>query len=365
MLNAQPMKFFPLRRLAYVLGGWLLLAIILYARTVADGRPIIWVVQDASEYAIWALIALFLYPVVAATPFRLMAWLKLLPVLVLTWHLGGALAHTTRDVVHQSVVHDASRQRSAGAVLRHELPRQLFGSQFKHLADFTGLLAICIIIALIRNTRARELEHSKLTSQLADARLNALKAQMQPHFLFNTLNTVATLVTTDSKRAIEVLAHLSELLRHAATSEEGHFTTIKEEFDLTRKYVSIMQHRFGDRVTVNIACDEEIAPALVPMLTLQPLVENAYQHGVGPRSEGGTIDIKGERLGEGVRITVCDDGLGKQAGGSASGQRVALKNIEDRLAQLYEEGGTLSLEYGEEDGCCAVITIPFLLSEAG
>ena len=358
------MKFFSLRRFAYVLGGWVLLTIILYAKTVTEGRPTTWALQDASEYAVWALIALVLYPLIASTPFTWIAWAKRLPLLLLIWHLGGAFAHTAEQIVHQGIIHDGTRQRSVGEVLRRVIPRQLTSPQFRHFADFGGLLAICIILVQIRNSRAREVEHSQLMSQLADARLNALRAQMQPHFLFNTLNTVATLVTTDSKAAIEVLAHLSELLRKAATTEEGHFTTIKEEFDLTRKYVAIMQHRFGDRVRVHMDCDPAIESALIPLLSLQPLVENAYQHGVGPRSTGGTIAIKGEITDDRIQISVCDDGVGEKAGMSEPGHGMALKNIQDRMDHLYEKRGSLTVQYREEGGFCAVLSIPFLRSEA-
>ena len=140
------MKVFSLRRLTYVIGGWVLLSIILYARTVAGGRPTAWALQDAGEYAVWALIALFLYPLVAATPFTLKAWAKRLPVLLIIWHLGGAFAHTAEQVVHQGMIHDGTRQRSVGEVISRELPRQLTGHQFMHLADFFGLLAICIVL---------------------------------------------------------------------------------------------------------------------------------------------------------------------------------------------------------------------------
>lgn len=341
----------------------MLLAVILYAKTLTEGRPTAWALQDASGYAVWALLALILYPLVGATPLTLKSWAKRLPVLLLIWHLGSAFAHTTEQIVHQGLVHDEARQRSVGEVISREIPRQLTRPQFRHFADFCGLLAVCIILVQIRSSRAREIEHSKLTSQLADARLNALRAQMQPHFLFNTLNTVATLVTTDSKAAIEVLAHLSDLLRNAATTDEGHFTTIKEEFELTRKYITIMQHRFGDRVRVSIECDASIEPALIPLLSLQPLVENAYKHGVGPRSTGGTIEVKGNISGDHIQISVCDDGLGQEANANENGQGMALKNIQDRMDHLYEKQGSLTFRYREEGGFCAIISVPFMLTE--
>ncbi|MFK7847658.1 MAG: sensor histidine kinase [Rhodothermales bacterium] len=353
------MKPKSLRRLLYVVGGWALLSLILYAKTVAEGRPTIWALQDASEYAVWAFIAYFLYPLISATPFTLKAWGKLLPLLIFVWHIGGAFAHVAEEVVHQRLVHDEGRRHSVAEVVQREMPKQLVSHQFRHIADFLGVLSLCIILALIRNSRAREIEHSKLMTQLADARLSSLQAQMHPHFLFNTLNTVATLVSTDSKAAVEVLSHLSELLRRAAISDGSHFTTVKEEFILIRKYATIMQYRFGDRVSINIDYDAQLDQTLIPILTLQPLVENAYQHGVGPRSSGGNIDVKGVLSDHNVLITVCDDGLGKKAKASKGGQGMALKNIRDRLHHLYKGKGSLTTEFKETGGYCATITLPY------
>lgn len=359
VLKDKVMKPKSLRRLLYVAGGWALLSIILYAKTVAEGRPTIWALQDASEYAVWAFILYFLFPLISATPFTLKAWAKRLPLLVFVWHIGGAFAHVADEVVHQRLVHDEGRRHSVLEVLKREVPKQLTSDQFRHLADFFGVLSLCIILALIRNSRAREIEHSKLMTQLADARLSSLQAQMHPHFLFNTLNTVATLVTTDSKAAVEVLSHLGELLRRAAISDGSHFTTVKEEFSLIQKYATIMQYRFGDRVSINIHCDPQLDQTLIPLLTLQPLIENAYQHGVGPRSSGGKIDVEGVLSDHTVLITVCDDGLGKDAIASKEGQGMALNNIRDRLHHLYDGKGSLTTEFRENGGYCATIAFPF------
>ncbi len=341
----------------------MLLTLLLIAKTTAEGRPQLWVLQDASEYAIWAIVALFLYPIIAATPLTLKAWLKLIPILLLIWQLGGALAHTAEQVVHQSFVHENARQRSAIDVLRREIYHQITLPQFRHLADFLGLFAICLFIVMIQNSREREIERSKLMTQLADAKLNALRAQMHPHFLFNTLNTVATLATTNSQEAVEVLAQLSDLLRRASAADDSHFTTIREEFNLLRSYVNIMQHRFGDRVTLEINYTPDIEQVLIPVLTLQPLVENAYNHGVGPRLSGGTIQVQGRNAGNHIVLTVSDDGLGKDAGNLEKGQGMALDNIRDRLQHLYAGSANLQTSYPETGVFTVFLTLPFITSE--
>ena len=351
------------KRLLFAIGAWSLLVTVLVTESFVDDRPLEWAIEDASGYLVWALAALLVYPLVNSTRPTAMAWVVRLPLLIVIWHLGGAVVETVEEAVHESWVHErtsSSRRSSAIGVARREFPWQLATLQFAQLINFVALVILCTTASLIRRSREREIERGHLLTQLTDARLTALRAQMQPHFLFNTLNTVATLSATNSKAAIEVLAQLSSLLRRSAAVDDGHFTTVKDEFTFLRSYVDIMQHRFGDRVSVKIDCDSDIESMSIPVLTLQPLVENAYVHGVGPRSTGGTIEVTGVLEGNCIKLIVSDNGVGEDSvDGNDKG--IALDNLRSRLRHLYGGRESLATSSRQGGGFRAVILLPILL----
>jgi two-component system LytT family sensor kinase len=142
--------------------------------------------------------------------------------------------------------------------------------------------------------------------------------------------------------------------------DDGHFTTVKDEFTFLRSYVDIMQHRFGDRVSVKIDCDSDVESMSIPVLILQPLVENAYVHGVGPRSTGGTIEVTGVLEGNCIKLIVSDNGVGEDSvDGNDKG--IALDNLRSRLSHLYGGRESLATSSRPGGGFRAVILLPILL----
>jgi two-component system LytT family sensor kinase len=184
--------------------------------------------------------------------------------------------------------------------------------------------------------------------------------QMHPHFLFNTLNAIAALMRSDVAAAERMIARLGELLRYSLASPATQESTVKEELDLTERYLDIERARFGDRlrVTVNVAADA--FDALVPRFVLQPLVENAIRHGLGRRMSGGSIFLDVRRDEDSLCLRVADDGVGlSHAGPSPESSGVGLPNTRLRLEALYGSAGQLSLSERPGGGTAATVRLPF------
>jgi two-component system LytT family sensor kinase len=193
-----------------------------------------------------------------------------------------------------------------------------------------------------------------IRSELAIAQLGALRAQIQPHFLFNTLNAITALVRDqETKSALATLARLSELLRSVLTADASHEVSLGDELGYIEQYLGIMEVRYSDRLRVTYQVPNDLRGVRVPTFVLQPLVENAIRHGIAKRSEAGRIDIAARKVGDQLVLTVSDDGPGPN--GVANGG-VGLANTRERLRRLYSHA-TVELAAGHP-GAVATITMP-------
>ncbi len=210
-----------------------------------------------------------------------------------------------------------------------------------------------------------ELRASELQSQLVQAQLGVLKMQLQPHFLFNTLNAIMVLVRQQkSKEAEQTLAHLSDLLRCVLEDVESQEVPLRRELEYLQLYLSIEQVRFQDRLRVEISADPATLDAAVPQMVLQPVVENAIRHGVGKSSSAGRVKISAVRLNDTLELRVQDDGPGFLSEGSAGGQpianqRIGIANTRARLQQLYGEQARLTTGNAQPRGAVVTITLPY------
>ena len=212
-------------------------------------------------------------------------------------------------------------------------------------------------------TAARlQAEAALLEAQLAEARLTALRAQLDPHFLFNTLNAVSSLVGSDPRGVRRMIARLSALLRHSLEGSAEPEVPLEQEVQVLAQYVEIMEIRFEGRLHVETRVDDDALDALVPNLVLQPLVENAIKHGVSrlPNAVIGRVEVAARRDGDVVAITVRDNGplLPNDAALSRPGG-VGLRNTRARLAQLYGPEHTLALAASPDGGVVATLTLPY------
>lgn len=212
-----------------------------------------------------------------------------------------------------------------------------------------------------------ELQASELQTRLVQARLSALKGQLQPHFLFNTLNAIMVLVRQGKgPQAEEMLARLSDLLRSVLEDVEAQEVPLRRELESLQLYLAIEQVRFQDRMRVEISVDPAALDAAVPHLGLQPIVENAVRHGIGRRSAAGKIRISAAKVDESLRIQIRDDGPGlPPEGASTAGMRgIGLANTRARLQQLYGDAAKLTVENDPQGGAVATLTVPWRV-EAG
>jgi signal transduction histidine kinase len=207
--------------------------------------------------------------------------------------------------------------------------------------------------------RDRELQMARLKEQLTGARFAALQAQVNPHFLFNTLNTIAVLVRDDDRQtAVQIVEQLSEVLRSTLSRHRANEVTLGEELDLIRHYVAIEQVRFSDRLRPEFRIDESLLSAAIPSFALQQLVENALRHGIARRTEAGHLIITARRDGDILELSVEDDGAG-MAPGAAETKGHGLENTRQRLQTLYGEHASLVILPSQPQGTLAMIRIPF------
>jgi LytS/YehU family sensor histidine kinase len=212
-----------------------------------------------------------------------------------------------------------------------------------------------------RRYREREQAAEQLARGLSEARLQALKMQLQPHFLFNTLNAISALIPDEAKPARRMIARLGDLLRVTLEHEETQEVTLREELAFLEPYLEIEQARLEDRLTVVMNIAPETLDALVPHLMLQPLVENAIRHGIAARIEPGRVEISSSREpADRLQLEIRDDGRGLNGDGGVSSRRgVGLTNIRSRLEQLYGGGHHFKLENQAAGGVLVQINLPF------
>jgi len=227
------------------------------------------------------------------------------------------------------------------------------------------IIALLIVIAVhtllyYQSFRASELAQSSLKAQLAQAQLRALKMQLHPHFLFNTLHSISSLVLEDPPKANSMIARLGDFLRLTVDNSDQQLVTLKEETEFLRCYLDIEQVRFGDRLTVTFELEPQTLSAQIPHLILQPMVENAIQHAIAPRSARGHINIEAKRLNSLLRVAISDNGPGISSNANLPWkQGVGLTNVRTRLQQIYGPDFRFELMNTKGGGVTAFMEIPF------
>jgi len=224
----------------------------------------------------------------------------------------------------------------------------------------TYALVLCGLLALTwyRRSRERDLAASRLQAQLSDAELRALKMQLHPHFLFNTLHAISVLIRENPTSAQRTVTLLGDLLRSALATAGIQVVTLREELAFLRRYLEIEEIRFQDRLTVRFEIDPSVEDLLVPNLILQPLVENAVRHAVEPRPDAGTVVVRAGSTGGVLELAVLDDGPGTGGVTTASGNGIGLSTTRARLEGLYGGAGELRLEPRPGGGLAVLVRIP-------
>ncbi len=238
---------------------------------------------------------------------------------------------------------------------------------------FTSLvisLVISLILSLVWKRRAEELsaqialaeerERAEAAERTAaEATLRALQAQIEPHFLFNTLANVTSLIHSEPDNAKRMLEDFIAYLRATLASTRGERTTLGGEFEMMKSFLSILQIRMGDRLQVGIDLPGELHSATIPPMLLQPLIENAIKHGLEPKVEGGSINLKAELANKQLRVSVIDTGMGF---GHKPSNGIGLKNVRERVGKLYGNAGSVLIEENEPSGTRVVLVIPYSIN---
>jgi two-component system, LytTR family, sensor kinase len=234
---------------------------------------------------------------------------------------------------------------------------------YNGLLSFVLLYGAILLVSHVLDSRERlalqQTETARLNEQLSKAQLNALRSQIEPHFLFNTLNAIAGLVREkQNDAAVSMIAGLSDFLRRVLDDANRHEVPLGEELDFALKYLDIQKVRFAERLQVSVSVPEELFPAQVPSLILQPMVENAVKHGIAKRVHGGAIRIGALRSNGKLTLSVYNDGPSLPAGWEDSRSGIGISNVRTRLRGLYGEAFEFNLRNQEPGGVEVSLSVP-------
>ncbi|HWA86855.1 MAG TPA: histidine kinase [Opitutus sp.] len=235
-----------------------------------------------------------------------------------------------------------------------------FGHNLVDMAYYWAMVALGYGLEIQQRLKSEEVKAAQLETKLIETELNALRQQMHPHFLFNTMNTIAVLVREGrNDDAVTLLSRLSSLLRMSLDNTGVPEVTLQQELDFLAHYIEIQQARFSDRLTVEVAVAPEALGARIPNLLLQPIVENAILHGVAPKTGPGRVEILGRIEADRLLLEVRDDGPGIVDGRARAREGVGLANTRERLAKIYGARSQLLLHSEPGRGVTVKIVVPF------
>ncbi|MEP7155764.1 MAG: histidine kinase, partial [Betaproteobacteria bacterium] len=266
------------------------------------------------------------------------------------------LAPALRDNIRAQVANDVFRIGVGSAMVLAFIPIFIMLLIAKYFIDRSRRATA------FAEQKKKEADVSNVNRQITEARLQALQAQVEPHFLYNTLANVQALTEVDPAQANQMTGHLIQYLRSSLPKMRENTSTVGQEIELVRAYLNILKMRMGERLAFDIDCPADLNSVSFPPLMLPSLVENAIKHGLEPQREGGRIDVIVQRVftatGERIRVTVKDTGRGLTGAPTQAGGGVGLTNIRERLIAIYGDAGSLTLESNDPKGAIASIEVP-------
>ncbi|HMJ19903.1 MAG TPA: histidine kinase [Gemmatimonadaceae bacterium] len=339
-----------------VFAVWTFLAAFSSSQTVVylsqRGQPIVWRDMLTARFADWYTCALFtplFFWMGRRYPIDRKSWRVMLPVTLAVTSVCVVLKYSVLVPIEHAL----------GLYLGSSIGGELARNFANESMAFWAVIGIVHAFEFNRRYREREVAASDLRARLSEAQLEALRSQIHPHFLFNTLHGISTLMHRDVDAADSMLTRLSELLRLTMQHRGQDEIPLRDELALVGQYVEIMRVRFRDRLIVNHTIDPKSLDALVPQFILQPLLENAFDHGIARTPGPGSIAISVQIVGPKLEISISDNGLhvnGYDAGAKKHG--IGLANTRRRLEQLYGPEQSMSLEKLPDRGTRVVVAIP-------
>ncbi|HKO55256.1 MAG TPA: histidine kinase [Thermoanaerobaculia bacterium] len=345
----------PIKRAVLIVAGWAVAGVFLATQHhLILTAPAVDVPQRLSDLivvmAIWMVLTPVVLRIAERFPLSQPRRLRNLGILVgigLAFAAGRAAIDLSLPLLLHGELHTAQELRHGFLLLLHP-----------HFLFFAMIIGIAHFVRLQREAEERRRREAHSEADLAKAHLRRLRADLQPHFLFNTLNAIAALVHTDPDAAERTLATLSDLLRRSLESGDRLEVSVAEDLDFIERYLDVQRMRFGGRLRARVEAERDAMEALIPPLLLQPLVENAIVHGVAPRADGGGVTVRVFRDGDDLRLQVRDDGPGSDETALFRGDSIGVPNTKARLEFLY--GARQSLAFRREGGEFVVdVRIPF------
>jgi two-component sensor histidine kinase len=318
-------------------------------RQARRGNPVPWTGAATigfTKMTGYVLIALVAFAVARRVPIQRGRIIRVVPV-YLASVIGAFVLRASWDVAVYSV-NDWSRLTFWQAIAKDFALEALV---------YSLLVGVGYAVVYARRLHERELREAQLETELLSAHLNVLKMQLQPHFLFNTLNSISSLMYADVGAADRAVARLADFLRQTLRTIDTQEVTLQEEINFLTLYLDIERTRLRDRLDVCLDVDEGARVALVPHLILQPLVENAIRHAIAPRVEGGSVTILARRSDDRLQLVVRDDGPGLQGDANASG--LGLRNTRQRLQHLYPDTHRFVMRNAPAGGAEVEVEIPY------
>jgi two-component system LytT family sensor kinase len=328
-----------------------------YLTSSRVGHPVGW--WYAVSYALcdWYLFAVLSLPVVwLSRHFRVdrSTWKRNVPL-----HLVASVLFSVVYMVLRAWIGQIQDGFSGHGISFWQAFQPLLVKSFHYnLLIYWVILSVGHALDFYREAQERQLRTSELERHLAQARLQALQMQLNPHFLFNTLHAISALMHKDVELADHMIARLSDLLRYALESTDAQEVPLEQELDFLDRYLEIEQTRFGDRLLVRREIDPRALEAHVPNLILQPIVENAIRHGIEPHARRGEIRLSARRENGMLHLEVQDNGKGFAGNGGLVEEGVGLSNTRARLAELYGDRCRFEFRNAQEGGLIVHLQIP-------
>lgn len=350
-------------KVAIVIGFWTLTGLFfssqLYfdgfftSRRITFGKALAW--QMFAAYAL-ALATPLVVWLARRFSFGRGAWWRILLV-----HLvAGFLFSVVLAAIH--VTNDAAHIGGFQSITRMRIARGVIYLLDKEMMFYWSLVLTIHAFDYYRNLKANQLRFAQLEIQLAQAEVQALKMQLHPHFLFNTLNSISALMHEDIQAADRMVARLGDFLRLTLANSGEQEVTLQQEMEFLTRYLEIESVRFQDRLTVRTEIESETLEARVPNLILQPIIENAIRHGISRQSTPGKLFIRAARLNDKLQMHVEDNGQGLSASGNGDNAHsggIGLSNTRARLSHLYANDYRLEMTAAVPHGLIVMIEIPF------
>jgi signal transduction histidine kinase len=332
-----------------------------YLSSLKAGRPVSWgqaITWSLGDWYVWALLSVPIIQLARRFRFDDVRWVR--SVLI---HLAASGVFSLVYMLVRAWLGQVQSRLSGVPVSFAEAFNPLVVKTIHfNLLIYWVIVSVSHAFAYYRQFQERAWRASELEKRLAQAKLQALQMQLNPHFLFNTLNAIASLMHKDVKAADRMITRLADLLRYALESTDAHEVPLRQELAFLERYLEIEKTRFGSRLAVRLEIQPEALEALVPNLILQPLVENAIRHGVEPRSKPGVIELRAYRDDGRLHLEVRDNGPGLPPEPPARAG-IGLANTRARLEHLYGDAHDLTLRNADSGGVIVDVALPFRLAE--